>query len=198
MLQRSLVVNAFAEPQLVKHARVIVQRRLEGKTYKEIAKELDLTKDHIQSCARMEGRCLRGPPLLVRPGAGGGSTRALPTDCSLESPECRHQLCRLHIRSKFISGLLENTDAMLSAQGEELGSWYSSQFRSHASRDAAAFKHLESRHELDLPRCVRRALAQSRWQFRRHLDIYGRHDVPSITHVGGPMSEVYPTQAASS
>ena len=53
MLQRTLVVNAFAEPQLVKHACVIVQRRLEGKTYKEIAKELDLTKDHIQNCARI-------------------------------------------------------------------------------------------------------------------------------------------------
>ena len=53
MLQRTLMVNAFAEPQLVKHACVIVQRRLEGKTYKEIAKELDLTKDHIQNCARI-------------------------------------------------------------------------------------------------------------------------------------------------
>ncbi|MFM1904173.1 MAG: hypothetical protein RLZZ440_2073, partial [Planctomycetota bacterium] len=52
---------------------------------------------------------------------------------------------RLHIRSQFISGLLENTDAMLTAQGEEFGSWHSSQFRSHASRDAAALKHLESR-----------------------------------------------------
>jgi hypothetical protein len=63
---------------------------------------------------------------------------------------------RLHIRSKFISGLLEKTDAMLPAQGEELGSWHSSQFRSHTSRDAAALKHLESRHELDLPRPGRR------------------------------------------
>ncbi|MBM4058270.1 MAG: hypothetical protein FJ275_08545 [Planctomycetes bacterium] len=53
MLKRTLTVNAFDEPQLVKHARVIVQRRLEGKTYKEIAKELDLTKDHIQNCARI-------------------------------------------------------------------------------------------------------------------------------------------------
>jgi DNA invertase Pin-like site-specific DNA recombinase len=53
MLQRTLMVNAFDEPQLVKHACVIVQRRLEGKTYKEIAKELDLTKDHIQNCARI-------------------------------------------------------------------------------------------------------------------------------------------------
>ena len=53
MLRRTLLLNAFAEPQLVKHACVIVQRRLEGKTYKEIAKELDLTKDHIQNCARI-------------------------------------------------------------------------------------------------------------------------------------------------
>ena len=51
MLNRTLMANAFDEPQLVKHACVIVQRRLEGKTYKEIAKELDLTKDHIQNCA---------------------------------------------------------------------------------------------------------------------------------------------------
>jgi hypothetical protein len=47
------MVNAFDEPQPVKHACVIVQRRLEGKTYKEITKELDLTKDHIQNCARI-------------------------------------------------------------------------------------------------------------------------------------------------
>jgi len=105
---------------------------------------------------------------------------------------------RLHICSKFIGGLLENADAMLTAQGEELGSWHSSQFRSHASRDATALKHLESSHELDFPGGVGRTFAQSRRQFRRHLDIYGRHDVPSIAHVGGPMTEVYPTQAASS
>jgi hypothetical protein len=38
MLNRPLVVNAFAEPQPVKHARVTLKRRLAGKTYKEIAK----------------------------------------------------------------------------------------------------------------------------------------------------------------
>jgi hypothetical protein len=53
MLKRPLVVNAFTEPQLVKHARVIVERRLAGKTYKEIAKDLDLTKDHMRNCARI-------------------------------------------------------------------------------------------------------------------------------------------------
>jgi site-specific DNA recombinase len=53
LLQRKLVVNAFDEPQLVKHARVIVQQRLAGKTYKEIAKELDLTEYHIENCARI-------------------------------------------------------------------------------------------------------------------------------------------------
>jgi hypothetical protein len=51
MLERPLVVNAFAEPQLVKHARVIVERRLAGKTYKEIAKELDMTEYHMENCA---------------------------------------------------------------------------------------------------------------------------------------------------
>jgi DNA-directed RNA polymerase specialized sigma24 family protein len=38
-------------PQLVKHARVTVERRLEGKTYKEIAKELDLTEYNVENCA---------------------------------------------------------------------------------------------------------------------------------------------------
>jgi len=51
MLKRLLLVNAFAEPQLVKHARVIVERRLAGKTYKDIAKELDLTEYHMENCA---------------------------------------------------------------------------------------------------------------------------------------------------
>jgi hypothetical protein len=51
VLQRTLVVNAFDEPQLVKHARVIVQQRLAGKTYKEIAKDLDLTEYHMENCA---------------------------------------------------------------------------------------------------------------------------------------------------
>jgi hypothetical protein len=32
---------------------VIVQRRLEGKDHKGIAKKLDLTKDHILNCARI-------------------------------------------------------------------------------------------------------------------------------------------------
>ena len=51
MLKRLLLVNAFAEPQLVKHARVIVEQRLAGKTYKAIAKELDLTEYHMENCA---------------------------------------------------------------------------------------------------------------------------------------------------
>ena len=34
-----------------KHARVIVERRLAGKTYREIAKELDLTEYHMENCA---------------------------------------------------------------------------------------------------------------------------------------------------
>jgi site-specific DNA recombinase len=51
MLKRTLMVNAFDEPQLVKHARVIVEGRLEGKTYKEIAKELDLTEYNMENCA---------------------------------------------------------------------------------------------------------------------------------------------------
>ena len=51
LLERTLMVNAFDEPQLVKHARLIVARRLEGKTYKEIAKEVGLSKYHMENCA---------------------------------------------------------------------------------------------------------------------------------------------------
>jgi len=51
MLKRTLMVNAFDEPQLVKHARVIVEGRLEGKTYKKIAKELNLTEYNMENCA---------------------------------------------------------------------------------------------------------------------------------------------------
>jgi len=50
MLKRTLMVNAFDEPQLVKHARVIVEGRLEGKTYKKIAKELNLTEYNMENC----------------------------------------------------------------------------------------------------------------------------------------------------
>ena len=50
MLNRTLLVNVFDEPQLVKHARVILGRRLEGKTYKETAKELDLTECNMETC----------------------------------------------------------------------------------------------------------------------------------------------------
>ena len=35
----------------MKHARVIVEQRLAGKTYKAIAKELDLTEYHMENCA---------------------------------------------------------------------------------------------------------------------------------------------------
>jgi DNA invertase Pin-like site-specific DNA recombinase len=53
LLERTLMVNAFDEPQLVKHARLIVARRLEGKTYNEIAKEVGLSKYHMENCARI-------------------------------------------------------------------------------------------------------------------------------------------------
>lgn len=52
-LRRTLLVDAFFEPQLVRHARVIVERRLQGETYKQIAKELDLTEYHMENCARI-------------------------------------------------------------------------------------------------------------------------------------------------
>jgi len=53
VLKRTFLVNAFDEPQLVRHARVIVERRLEGQTYKQISKELDLTEYHMENCARI-------------------------------------------------------------------------------------------------------------------------------------------------
>ncbi len=53
MLQRDFLIDAFAEPQLVKHARLIVTRRLEGKKYKEIAKECGLSDYHMENCARI-------------------------------------------------------------------------------------------------------------------------------------------------
>ena len=53
VLRRTLLVDAFFEPQLVRHARVIVERRLQGQTYKQIAKDLDLTEYHMENCARI-------------------------------------------------------------------------------------------------------------------------------------------------
>jgi len=53
MLEKTLLVNVFHEPDLVRHAKLIVTRRLEGKTYKEIAKECGLTKFHMENCARI-------------------------------------------------------------------------------------------------------------------------------------------------
>ncbi len=53
MLEKTLLINVFHEPDLVRHARLIVTRRLEGKTYKEIAKECGLTKFHMENCARI-------------------------------------------------------------------------------------------------------------------------------------------------
>jgi hypothetical protein len=53
VFQRTLLVDAFAEPDLVRHARLIVARRLEGHTYKQIAKECGLSKYHMENCARI-------------------------------------------------------------------------------------------------------------------------------------------------
>ncbi len=53
MLKRTLLVNAFDEPDLVRHARLIVTRHLEGHTYKDIAEEVGLTKYHMENCARI-------------------------------------------------------------------------------------------------------------------------------------------------
>jgi hypothetical protein len=53
ILEKTLLVNVFHEPDLVRHAKLIVTRRLEGKTYKEIAKECGLTKFHMENCARI-------------------------------------------------------------------------------------------------------------------------------------------------
>ena len=41
------------EPQLVRHAVQIVERRRSGLTYKAIAEELGLTKYHMENCAKV-------------------------------------------------------------------------------------------------------------------------------------------------
>jgi DNA invertase Pin-like site-specific DNA recombinase len=53
VFQRRLLVDAFAEPDLVRHARLIVTRRLEGHTYKQIAEECGLSKYHMENCAKI-------------------------------------------------------------------------------------------------------------------------------------------------
>ena len=53
MFKKTLLVNVFHEPDLVRHARVIVERRLQGETYKQIAKDLDLTEYHMENCAKI-------------------------------------------------------------------------------------------------------------------------------------------------
>lgn len=50
---RTLLIDVFHEPGLVRHARVIVERRLQGQTYKRIAKDLGLTEYHMQNCAEI-------------------------------------------------------------------------------------------------------------------------------------------------
>ena len=81
MLKRTLLVSAFDEPQLVKHTRVIVGRRLEGKTYKEIAKELEhgeLRRHHAVDGRRGASRAV--PPIdgkaRLRAAASTGCRRA--------------------------------------------------------------------------------------------------------------------------
>ncbi len=53
MFQRTLLVNGFHEPDLVRHARLIVERRLQGRLYKDIAAEVGLSKYHMENCARI-------------------------------------------------------------------------------------------------------------------------------------------------
>jgi hypothetical protein len=53
MLEKTLLVNVFHEPDLVRLARVIVERRLQGQTYKQIAKDLGLTEYHMENCAKI-------------------------------------------------------------------------------------------------------------------------------------------------
>jgi len=53
LLQRQLLVNAFFEPHLVKHTNYILNRRAAGVTYKAIAKEIDLTEEHMENIAKI-------------------------------------------------------------------------------------------------------------------------------------------------
>jgi hypothetical protein len=51
MLRRSFCLDVFFEPQLVRHATLILEQRRQGKTFKAIAKELDMTEYHMENAA---------------------------------------------------------------------------------------------------------------------------------------------------
>jgi hypothetical protein len=53
MLRRSFCLDVFFEPQLVRHATLILEQWRKGKTLKEIAKELNMTEYHMENAARI-------------------------------------------------------------------------------------------------------------------------------------------------
>ena len=53
VFQRTLLVNVFHEPQLVRHAGLIMERRQQGLTFKAIGEEIGLTRYHMENCAEI-------------------------------------------------------------------------------------------------------------------------------------------------
>ena len=53
MLRRSFCLDVFFQPQLVRHATLILEQWRKGKTLKEIAKELNMTEYHMENAARI-------------------------------------------------------------------------------------------------------------------------------------------------
>jgi hypothetical protein len=83
MFEKTLFVNVFHEPDLVRHARVIVERRLQGRKYKQIAKDLGLTECHMENCEKI---------VRLMEAAGLPEPYCRPT----EKPDHVPQWCRKH------------------------------------------------------------------------------------------------------
>jgi DNA invertase Pin-like site-specific DNA recombinase len=53
VLRRSFSLDVFFQPQLVRHATLILEQRRQGKTFKAIAAELGMTDYHMENAARI-------------------------------------------------------------------------------------------------------------------------------------------------
>jgi hypothetical protein len=53
VLRRSFCLDVFFQPQLVRHATLILEQRRQGKTFKAIAAELGMTDYHMENAARI-------------------------------------------------------------------------------------------------------------------------------------------------
>ena len=53
VLHRSFCVDVFFQPQLVRHAALILEQRRQGKTFRAITAELGMTDYHMENAARI-------------------------------------------------------------------------------------------------------------------------------------------------